>query len=173
MAEKTNDERPKTQAEQDYDERYSSARNYYGDSGEAGSKQNADRTYGEQGPDGPPDQAEPEASYDRHRYSDEELSRLSDDVHGNDEWFASGAGVAIEPFERSWSGAGSTSSPTRPASGILRSSPSGDRRVITRRDIGHDPFIERLGVDERRIQSSDRRSGSPAKTRKDRPAHFR
>lgn len=176
MADKTGEERPKTQAEQDYEESYTSAENYYGGPSRSGNEGVAERTYEEQAPATPGTPADPDASYDKHHYSDEELSKLGDDTHGNDEWFASGAGVSREPFERRWTGARSSGSAAsqRPASGILRAgSAASDRRIILRRDLRQDPFIERLAIDERRTSSPDRRSADPSRTRKKLPAHPR
>ncbi len=174
-----NDEdRPKTQAESDYEEDYLPAPKYYGDDS-AGPTDRTDPKYDDSAPAGPATPPEADASYDRRRYSEEELSKLSGGVHGNDEWFASGAGVANEPFERSWTGlrrpSGSTTQ--RPSTGILRVSAAQDRRSITRRDLGHDPFVERVGADERRSMQQDRRSGSAteryAQSRKPAPPRSR
>lgn len=175
MAEKMKEERPKTQAEKDYNEHYSSASNYYGGPSRPDPNAVSDRKYDDQEPPVPVRPDEQDASYDKQRYTDEELSRLNDETHGNDEWFASGAGVQNEPFERRWTGARSSTSTAsqRPASGMLRSSHASDRRVFTRRDIGHDPFIERFGADERRTQISDRRSNAASKSRKGPSAHPR
>lgn len=176
MADKTGEERPKTQAEQDYDENYTSAENYYGAPSKSAPEGVAERTYDEKPPSTPATPADPAASYDKHRYSDEELSKLSADTHGNDEWFASGAGLSREPFERSWNGArfSSPATPQRSSGGIIRvGSAAADRRIMIRRDLRQDPFIERVATDERRSPLFDRRSGDPTPAGKKRPAHLR
>lgn len=155
------EELPKTPAERDYDEDYSSATHYYGeptslDQAHDETPRYDEREHGE----APEEPAESERSYERRRLTDDELLKLDSRQRGNNDWFAPGAGVNDEPFDRTWQGAGHREA---------------ERRILIRRDIAHDPFV-RLVNEERRINGADRRSarnsGGTAAERRKAPARY-
>ena len=93
---------------------------------------------------------------------------------GNDEWFARGAGVDDQPFERTWRGGrrpDDEKSRTRLSVGSPSQTPVLERRTTSRRDIAHDPFVKRIS-EERRAPGGDRRSRRGPGVREDRPSRF-
>ena len=92
---------------------------------------------------------------------------------GNDEWFARGAGVDNEPFERTWRGGRTDDERSGAKLSVGSDSQAAvlERRTMSRRDIANDPFVKMIAED-RRVAGGDRRSRKGPGVRQDRPSRF-